>query len=272
MTRADTYTHGHHEAVLRSHRQRTAANSAKYLMPRLARGASLLDIGCGPGTLTVDLAQLVAPGPVVGIDLEASVLDDARRMADARGITNLTLRGGDFRDLVNEPLRFSVVHAHQVLQHLRDPVAALHTMAALAEPGGTLAARDGDYSAMFWAPADRALDRFMEIYLAVARRNGGEPDAGRHLLRFAREAGLLDIAFTTSTWTYASSEDIAWWSDLWVERISNADSPLAQQAVRYGVATVADLCDVAAGLRNWATLPHTIFVVPHGELLARPPL
>ncbi len=63
-----TYTHGHHESVLRSHRWRTAANSAAYLLPYLRPGQDLLDIGCGPGTLTGDLARAVSPGRVVGID------------------------------------------------------------------------------------------------------------------------------------------------------------------------------------------------------------
>jgi SAM-dependent methyltransferase len=201
--------------------------------------------------------------------MEAGVLDDARRAADARGVENLSLRCGDFRELTSEPARFSVVHAHQVLQHLRDPVGALRTMAALCEPGGMVTARDSDYSAMFWAPADRALDRWMEIYLAVARHNGGEPDAGRHLLAFAHEAGLVRVTYTTSTWTYSTPEDVAWWTDLWADRISFADSPLAQQAIAYGIATQDELCAVAYGLRDWAARPSAIFVVPHGEILAR---
>src|ERR1041384_3403093 len=73
------YTHGHPEAVLRSHRWRTAENSAAYLLPRLRPGASLLDIGCGPGTITADFAARVAPGSVVGLDVSADVVAAAAR-------------------------------------------------------------------------------------------------------------------------------------------------------------------------------------------------
>ena len=74
---ADRYTHGHHESVLRSHRWRTAENSAAYLLPHLAPGQRLLDVGCGPATITLDLAARVAPGAVVGIDASADVIATA---------------------------------------------------------------------------------------------------------------------------------------------------------------------------------------------------
>jgi ubiquinone/menaquinone biosynthesis C-methylase UbiE len=77
----DTYTHGHHESVLRSHRWRTAENSAGYLLPFLAPGIRLLDVGCGPGTITLDLAARVAPGLTVGVDRDAGVVGEAQRQS-----------------------------------------------------------------------------------------------------------------------------------------------------------------------------------------------
>src|SRR5205807_10234032 len=89
----ETYTHGHHESVLRSHRWRTAANSCAYLLDRIGPGTELLDVGCGPGTITVDLARRVAPGRVVGIDRSTEVVEAARR--DAGDVANLEFRTGD---------------------------------------------------------------------------------------------------------------------------------------------------------------------------------
>lgn len=83
-----------------------------------------------------------------------------------------------------------MVHAQQILPHLSYPVRALAEMRRLLRPGGVLAARDSDYASFAWAPADPRLTRWLEVYRAVARRNGGEPDAGRFLKGWALDAGL----------------------------------------------------------------------------------
>jgi ubiquinone/menaquinone biosynthesis C-methylase UbiE len=267
MPEADVYTHGHHDAVLRSHRSRTVANSAAYLLPHLAAGTTVLDVGCGPGTLTVDLARHVAPGRVVGVDVSAEVVDEARAFADQARVDNVELVAGDFREIDLGGEGFDVVHAHQVLQHLRDPVGALRAMAARARPGGVVAARDASYSGMMWSPDNEGLDRWLEIYLAVTRHNGAEPDAGRYLLGWAHAAGLDDVAYTTSTWTYSQPDERDWWADLWAER--TVASTLADQAKAYGIATSDELAAVAEAWRAWATEPDAVFVVVHSEVVAR---
>ena len=268
----DVYTHGHHDSVLRSHRWRTAENSAAYLLGDLRPGLRLADIGCGPGTLTTDLATRVSPGDVVGIDLDPGVIAEAAATATAAGIDNVRFVAGDFRTLPEAdgglPAgSFDVVHAHQVLQHLRDPAGALAAIAALARRGGVVAARDADYAAMWWAPHEPRLARWLELYRDVARHNGAEPDAGRWLPRWAAAAGLDDVRYTTSTWTYSSPADRAWWGSLWADRI--VSSAMATQAVDYGLSTPGELADLAEGWRAWAASDHGLFVIPHGELLAR---
>jgi SAM-dependent methyltransferase len=263
--RSETYLHGHHDSVLRSHRWRTAENSAGYLLPRLARGARVLDVGCGPGTITADLAARVPSGQVVGIDTAADVVTVARQEAERRGQANVRFETGDVYQLAFEDGVFDVVHAHQVLQHLSDPVAALAEMRRVCRPGGVVAARDGDYGGFFWFPADPGLDEWQALYRDVARALGGEPDAGRHLLSWGRAAGFSDVVASAAAWCYTGPADRPWWGLLWAQRLT--ESPFGDRAVEHGLATRDDLERLARAWRRWGDSEDGWFLIPHGEIL-----
>ena len=255
-----SYTHGHHESVLRAHRWRTAENSAAYLLPHLRPGARLLDVGCGPGNITADFAKRLAPGHVLGIDTSSDVIAAARR--DYPDVAF------DVADLYKTPFdegAWDVVHAHQVLQHVPDPIGALKEMRRVARPGGIIAARDADYATFTWYPHDDCLDRWLTLYHDIARANGGEPDAGRHLLSWAQQAGFVRIESTASAWCFATPEDRAWWGGLWADRMTT--SAIADQAVREGRATSEDLASMADAWRAWAAAEDGWLAIVHGEIV-----
>jgi SAM-dependent methyltransferase len=262
-----TYTHGHHESVLRSHLWRTAGNSAAYLLPHLQHGMSLLDVGCGPGTITADLARSVAPGRVVGLDASTEVVSQARTLATDTGLTNLHFEVGDLFALEYGDATFDVVHAHQVLQHLSDPVDALAELRRVLRSGGLLAARDSDYGAFSWAPQDPALDRWRQLYVAVTTRNGHNARIGPSLLGLAQAAGFEDVRVSSTTWTFADPESRQWWGGLWADRVRV--SRFAEQALVYGLSDPGELEAIAQGFLHWAAAPDGVFVVPHVEVLAR---
>ena len=259
----DRYTHGHHASVLRSHTWRTAENSAAYLLGRLGPGLDLLDVGCGPGTITRDLAGVVAPGRVVGIDRAPAVVASAAAACPA---PNLTFRVADVYALPFDDASFDVVHAHQVLQHLSDPVAALVEMRRVLRPDGVVAVRDGDYGGFVWAPSDPVLDRWLELYRQVTARNGGEANGGRHLLAWVRAAGFAAPVMTSSTWTFADPATRRWWGDLWAERVER--SAFAEQAIENGLSDRAELAGMALAFRRWAGHPDATFIVLHAEVIA----
>jgi SAM-dependent methyltransferase len=263
----DVYTHGHHESVLRSHRWRTAENSAAYLLPHLAPDARVLDVGCGPGTITAGLADRVRPGRVTGIDTAQEIIEQAREVAGDR--TNLDFTTGDVYALDYPDDAFDVVHAHQVLQHLGDPVRALREMRRVTRPGGLVAVREADFGGMTWYPELPILDEWRALYKRVARGNGGEPDGGRRLHVWARAAGLTDVASSSSNWTYATEAERAWWGGLWAER--TVKSTFAATAIGGGHATPVDLERIADGWRAWAAHQDGWFLVPNGEILGRLP-
>ena len=263
--RSETYLHGHHDSVLRSHRWRTAENSAGYLLGHLQAGLRILDVGCGPGTITVDLAARVPDGQVTGIDAAPGVLAEARAEADRRGQANVRFDTGDVYQLAFADGAFDVVHAHQVLQHLSDPVAALAEMRRVCRPGGVVAVRDGDYGGMFWFPDDPELAEWQALYRDVARALGGEPDAGRCLLSWARSAGFDEITASASAWCYTGPEDRPWWGMLWAQRLT--ESPFGDRAIEHGLATRADLERLGRAWLRFADSEDGWFLIPHGEIL-----
>ena len=262
----ETYTHGHDNSVLRSHRWRTAENSAGYLLRSLEPGQHLLDVGCGPGTITIDLAARVAPGTVVGIDDAAAVIAEAEELGKRRNTTNVAFATGNVYNLAFEDKTFDVAHAHQLLQHLRNPERGLREMRRVLRPGGLLAVRDSDYAAFAWAPRDPHLDRWLELHHQVTVHNGAEANAGRCLLGWVQAAGFSNIQTGSSTWTFADREARAWWGGLWADRMQL--SSFADQAIAYRLSDRDELQALANAWRRWALQPAGFFAVVHGEVLA----
>lgn len=261
----EQYTHGHHESVLRAHSWRTVENSAAYLVPELRPGRSLLDVGCGPGTITVDFARRLAPGRVTGLDASAEIIGQATELG--AGLAGLEFVTGDAYALPFDDDTFDIVHAHQVLQHVADPVAVLRELRRVAKSDGVVAVRDVDYGGTIWYPELQGLDDWIEVLLAVHRSNGGEPDAGRRLQAWALEAGFGEVQATASIWCFANEEDRAWWGGLWSARILESD--VAAAAIAKGIATRDDLQRISATWLDWAARADATLFMPHGEVIAR---
>ena len=265
-SRREKYTHGYGGSVLASHSSRTVENSLAYGMAHLRPGMTVLDLGCGPGTITTGIARLVAPGRVIAVDLEESVLEMARDNARTLGVENIDFRVMDGYELALEDDSIDFAHAHQVLQHVSDPVAILREMVRVTKPGGIIAVRDSDYSSFAWYPRLPELDEWMALYQATARGNDGEPDAGRYLLAWAHQAGLVDVTSTSSTWTYPAGEPAQWWGAMWADRTLNTD--LGTQIVERDLATYDELERIYQAWMDWANDPDAWFMVPSGEILA----
>jgi len=264
----DRYSHGHHESVLLSHLWRTAENSAAFLLPHLSDHARLLDIGCGPGNISADLAKILSSGSVTAIDRAEEIIDRAAQSFPAKDYPNLSFAIGDTYALEYPDASFDVVYAHQVLQHLSDPIAALKEMRRVLSPEGLLAVRDTDYAAFVWWPQDPRLTRWMEIYHLITAANGANADAGRQLRSWVLEAGFGEVTASSSTWTYADDASVAWWGDLWSKRA--LESEFAVQALSEGFATQSELAAISEAFLAWSKAKDASFFVVHGEILARP--
>ncbi len=262
----DVYVHGHHESVLRSHTWRTIENSAQYLEHHLTTSSNLLDIGCGPGTITIDFAMRLTKGTVLGIDISHEIVKKAKIASKESGLDNCSFDTGDTYNLDFADNTFDIVHAHQLLQHLTDPVAAIKEMRRVVRPGGVVALRDADYGGMIWAPADPKLDEWMDLYQRMTKKNNVEANAGRYLFSWATQAAFSSVNASSSTWTFSTPDTRKWWGGLWAERIQK--STFSEQIFKHDLGNQDLLNDLSTAFKVWADQPDGFFLVPHGEIIA----
>jgi ubiquinone/menaquinone biosynthesis C-methylase UbiE len=265
----EQYTHGHAPATVRHHARRTVEEAAAFLLPHLRPGMRLLDVGCGPGSITRGFARRLAPGEVIGLDQSLDVLSAARVDAAAEGLANLRYEQGNVYELPFENASFDVAYAHQVFQHLREPGAALREMLRVLRPGGLIAVRDVDWGTMSYWPRDEWIDRFVEMHFKTWYRNGGEPRMGRQLRALFNPADVTDREITASVWCYATAEETLEWGESYAQRILT--SRMGESAVEYGYASRSDLEAMAAAFRTWAIHPNAFWSFIHVAALARKP-
>ncbi|NNC92251.1 MAG: methyltransferase domain-containing protein [Acidimicrobiia bacterium] len=265
MARPDNevYTHSHQPVVLASYGTRTAEEAAAFLLSHLKPGMRILDLGCGPGSITLGLARYVAPAETVGVDQSEEALATARALAREQNVGNVRFEQADVYELPFDDATFDVVYGHQILQHLADPVAALTEAGRVLRAGGYLAVRDADYGTMTHHPHDPMIDNWLGAYHQVARANGGEPDAGRRLMEWVGAAGFEHLHATAAAWLYATPEERRGWAELWAGR--RLREP-ADNSV-YG----EDFDQIVEAFHRWAAKPDGWFAFIHGEVLARKP-
>jgi ubiquinone/menaquinone biosynthesis C-methylase UbiE len=263
---SETYQLGHHPSVVARHARRKAETAAAFLLPFLKPGMRVLDVGCGPGSITVGFARRVAPGETIGIDLSAEVIATAKSLAAATTARNLSFEVGSIYEPRFAPGTFDAVFTHQVMQHLRRPVGALRQMQALLAPGGVLGVRVVDWGSAIFYPESDAMRRYLAFQFDLARRNGAEPNAGRYLRRWFREAGFAETRITVSVESDADPQATRDRAEMFADRVLR--SSLADNALECGIATRSDLESFAAAWRAWGRDPDAFFCFSHVEAVA----
>jgi ubiquinone/menaquinone biosynthesis C-methylase UbiE len=264
-TQSSAYTTDHAASVLRTHTWRTAANSAGYLIPFIQPNMSILDIGCGPGSITIDFARLVPRGFVMGIENVPEPLEKARATASSQGVTNISFEIGDAHSLPFPDNSFDIAHAHQVLQHIAYPIQALREMRRVVKPGGIVACRES--ASMTWYPLSEGLEAWNELSTRMRRAKGGNSNPGSYIHVWAEEAGFRKANITKSagSWCFSSDEEREYWGGSMEERARS--SGFTKIALDDGFATQTDLERMARAWGDFKLNQDAWFGILHGEIL-----
>lgn len=264
----DDYLVGYGPHAHRHHQARTAADRAAFLLPHLRPGMRLLDCGCGPGSITCGLAQAIAPGDAIGLDLSPSQVARARALAAALGVTNLHVLVGDAYRLPFADASFDVVFAHNVLEHLRDPLAALREMRRVLRPGGLVAIRDPDYGSLIWAPSTPLLDKASRLLLRL-RELAGSPYYARNQRAMLSEAGFVHIEAFAFVEYQAAEEATQAFADLLIEVLGAPTTRAALLA--HGWADGPTINAMLAEVRAWGTRPDAFRALTDCAAIGRVP-
>ena len=235
----ENYTPGHTANALSFMASRDLESHGFFLVPLLQPGFDVLDAGCGPATISADIADAVFPGKVTALDVSTSELDQGRRLVEGREIVNLELVAGSAYKMPFPDRSFNVVFSLDLIEHLSEPLKALREFHRVTRPGGFVALSTPDWDSIEISPLPMALGRAINAYRDLEERNGGNSRAGFHLSEWLIEAGFAPLSNGEWTQDYEEPKQVAEYLGLQLE--------------------TAGLFHHATALREWARDPAARF-------------
>lgn len=232
---------------------RTATREGAFFIPHLTPTMRVLDCGCGPGTITAGLAQIVAAGHVVGLDREAAELEQARRYAEQQRVANIEFQLGNVYELPFPDGAFDAVFAHAVLQHLSEPMRALHEMRRVLKPGGLIGVREEDRDADLIYPFPPRLQETHAVLMRFWQQIGGDPYFPKRYRAVLREAGFTHIRMTASCEYRSTRETARTWANVLTQFINNPT--FVELATSQGWADEKGRDEMVAALQTWSDHP-----------------
>lgn len=233
-----------HADHYKAHAIRTADENCQYMLPALHQKLAqnpklkLLDVGCGPGSITVGLAKLMPEGEVVGLDLSETVLEQARQEAQKQGLTNVRFVKSDVYGLPFEDGYFDVVHTHQAVAHFHEHVRAIRELLRVTRKGGgVLCMREGDLHSVRVYPDYPLLVECWQTIIKCFESIGTDTDAGMRLKHWTVQAGVPreSVEASMGTWCYDTPEGREAYGGTWPGRVTRG--ALADRAVEIGAAS-----------------------------------
>jgi SAM-dependent methyltransferase len=243
---------------------RTAAKEGAFFLPHLRQGMRVLDVGCGPGSITLGLAEAVGAGEAVGIDIQPSQVAQAQALSSSRGVLNTRFEVGDANQLPFSDASFDAVFANSVLGHLHRPDQALAEMRRVLRPGGFVGIRDLDWGGRIYTPATPLLEEWYELTIRIRQRNGGNPFLGRHLRKLLLEAGFKRPEASVSGWSCGSQEEIRLCAIFLKAQLQG----FASVALSEGWVDQGKIEAVAADIEVWAGCQDAFYMDSYCEAVA----
>ena len=253
----ERYSHGYESKFVEYLESRKVSKDAAFFLPHIKSGMSLIDCGCGPGTITIDLAESITPGRVVGIDFEENQINIAKKNAIERRIPNVKFQVGDIYRLPFPDNSFDAAFAHTIFQHLEDPVKAAIEIHRVLKPGGIIGLREEDTAGFIISPFTPKFGELMKLYVKTWKHNGGDPYFARQQRAVLNEAGFVRVEASASAESYGTTESTRKMGEMMADYMKTH----LETAIQLNWVDVTTVETLTAEWRSWGEHPDAFFGV-----------
>ncbi len=260
---SESYVHGYQSAS-QSMARRTAEREAAFFLPLLKSGMNLLDAGCGPGTITLGLAEYLEPGHVTGFDIGPSEIEKATTSASEQNVSNIEFHVLDATKIPFEDDQFDAVFSSAMLEHVPNVGQAVDELVRVLRPGGVIGLRGGYVPGVLSGPDTEATTRYRDILAALWSSRGGDPEFGLKQAELLHTRGFQEISQTA-------------WYETRVDGTANAADRLAEQSYidgveKAGVATRQELEQLTVAMKKNSEHPLAFTHISWIQVTARKPV
>ncbi|KZN63288.1 hypothetical protein N473_17825 [Pseudoalteromonas luteoviolacea CPMOR-1] len=261
------YPFGYNSAAVGIMQSRSAQDNASLFLDYVQNGDRILDVGCGPGSITIDFAERFARSEVHGIDIEQGQIEIAANDAAQKGIKNCHFKTASIFDLPYEDNYFDAVYGHTILMQFSNVHDALTEIKRVLKPGGIIAFREVDLGQNFYHSSQSAIKSLMDIFAKSIKHNQGNPNIGRYLPKLIGEAGyqLEECAASYSQPTKPMGKMMFYKSMLSLWNKAN----FTTQATDLKWITIEERDKIAQKLKEESRRPEVLAAINYVEIIGR---
>jgi ubiquinone/menaquinone biosynthesis C-methylase UbiE len=263
--RREIYSAGYSDQLLQALSQRSLKEDGAFFLPYLKPGMDVLDCGCGPGGMTVQLAAVVSPGTAIGIDRHEDQLQLGIERARKEQLANVGFRAADVYSLPFPDESFDAAFVHAVLYHLAQPQDALREIRRVLKKGGVIGIRDADTEGDIHHPTHATLKSVWPLVYRLLAHNGASTDFGRKHRAILRETGFKEIVATASYDHFGVPDRVAAFAGYFEYFLTDLHATII---LDNGWKTPEELRRMAEALRSWGKHPDAFFARSRCEAVA----
>jgi len=265
-TNRESYTMGYGPAAVALMGARSAQSHATFFVPHLKSGMKLLDCGCGPGTVTLGFAEIVAPGSAVGTDIEASQMALATENAAKRRVDNVRFEVANIYELPFDDSSFDAVFMSALIGNLREPTRGLREAYRVLKPGGVIGVKEFDHGGDITYPLEPAMAKYDELYRRLRAENGHNGESGRMIGALLLEAGFGDLEMSATYEILSNPNVLQGAAQVFIGLLAESWSDAFTSR---GWANEADIQDMREAWLRFAEFPGALFAAAWCEAVAR---